>query len=94
TSHAQSIEIKGPKNATREYSGVVYGPITSDDTLWRIAQRYRQNKSLSIYQVMVAIYELNPNAFERQNLNLMVDGAMLRLPSEQYIARIDAALAK
>ncbi|WP_102796789.1 FimV/HubP family polar landmark protein [Bowmanella denitrificans] len=93
-SQAQSVAIKGPKNATREFSGVVYGPIESNDTLWRIAQRYRQNQSLSIYQVMVAIYELNPNAFEQQNLNLMVDGAMLRLPSEQYIARIDVELAR
>ncbi|MFC3094932.1 FimV/HubP family polar landmark protein [Alteromonas sediminis] len=90
----ESVPIKGPKSATDQFSGAVYGPITSSDTLWRIAERYRQNNTLSIYQVMVAIYELNPDAFEKQNLNLMVDGAMLQLPSERFIARIDAEKAK
>lgn len=90
----QQVQIKGPKNSSRQYSGVEYGPIESSDTLWSIARRYRQNNDLSIYQVMAAIYELNPGAFEQQNLNLMVDGSMLRLPSESYIARIDPAEAQ
>ena len=94
-SYAQeSLQIKGPKNTTDQFSGTVYGPITSDDTLWRIAERYRQNKNLTVYQVMVAIYDLNPNAFEQQNINAMVDGAMLNLPSERYVARFDAEQAK
>jgi pilus assembly protein FimV len=85
----QQVQIKGPKHSDRQYSGVEYGPIESSDTLWSIASRYRQNNDLSIYQVMVAIYALNPGAFEQQNLNLMIDGSVLRLPSEAYIARID-----
>jgi pilus assembly protein FimV len=91
---AADIELKGPKNATAQYSGVVYGPITSSDTLWQIASRYRQNKSLSIYQVMYAIFELNPEAFEQENLNLIKDGSVLKLPSEKYIARIDKEAAR
>ena len=90
----QLIEIRGAKNSTEQYSGATYGPIDSDDTLWRIADRYRQNKNLSIYQVMVAIYELNKDAFATDNLNTLKNGAMLRLPSERYIARIDAQNAK
>lgn len=43
---------------------------------------------------MSAIYELNPNAFEQQNLNLLVDGSILKLPSERYISRIDARQAQ
>ncbi|MEC8376805.1 MAG: FimV/HubP family polar landmark protein, partial [Pseudomonadota bacterium] len=81
--------LKGPKDASDQFSGLEYGPIDSNDTLWRIAERYRQNNNLSVYQVMSAIYELNPNAFENGNLNLLVDGAVLKLPSERYIARID-----
>lgn len=94
--HAQdaATQLKGPKNATNQYSGTVYGPIDSQDTLWRIASRYRQNPELTVYQVMVAIYELNPDAFEQNNLNLLVDGAMLKLPSERYVARIDAEKAQ
>ena len=86
--------LKGPKDATDQYSGLEYGPIDANDTLWRIAERYRQNNNLSVYQVMTAIYELNPNAFENGNLNLLVDGAVLKLPSERYIARIDKQKAQ
>ena len=91
---AQNTPLRGPKDATNQYSGVVFGPIDGNDTLWRVASRYRQNPNLSIYQVMVAIYELNPDAFEQNNLNLMVDGATLKLPSERYIARIDKEKAR
>ncbi len=86
--------LKGPKDATDKFSGVVYGPIDSKDTLWQIANRYRQNQNLSVYQVMVAIYELNPEAFEQNNLNLLIDGATLKLPAERYVARIDKEKAR
>lgn len=91
---AQNTSLRGPKDATDQYSGVVFGPIDSNDTLWRVANRYRQNPNFTIYQVMVAIYELNPEAFEQENINLMVNDATLKLPSERYIARIDAQKAR
>jgi pilus assembly protein FimV len=90
----RATQLRGPKSASSQYSGLEYGPIDAQDTLWRIAERYRQNKNLSVYQVMTAIYELNPTAFEQQNLNLLVDGATLKLPSERYIARIDREKAR
>ena len=94
SAQSSSLQIKGPRDAQGQFSGATYGPIDAADTLWGISSRYRQNQALSVYQVMVAIYELNPEAFERQNLNLLVDGAVLRLPSERYVSRIDAQQAQ
>ena len=37
---------------------------------------------------------LNPDAFENGNLNLLVNGATLKLPSERYIARISKEQAQ
>jgi len=90
----KKIQIKGPRGSTEQFSGVTYGPIDSDDTLWRIADRYRQGKKYSIYQVMVAIQELNPDAFNSDNLNSMRNGATLQLPSDRFIARIDVGEAR
>uniref|UniRef100_UPI002484AC47 FimV/HubP family polar landmark protein n=1 Tax=Alteromonas lipotrueiana TaxID=2803815 RepID=UPI002484AC47 len=90
----RQTQLRGPKNATSQFSGAVYGPIDEQDTLWRIAKQYRQDDSLSMYQVMQAIYELNPNAFEQQNRNLLVEGATLRLPSRRYISRINTDQAR
>ncbi|WP_342807398.1 FimV/HubP family polar landmark protein [Alteromonas sp. M12] len=94
TTDAQQLQIRGPKSNTAELSGTTYGPVVPEDTLWRIASRYRQNKNLSVYQVMQAIYQLNPDAFEDQNFNHLVDGSILQLPSERYVARIDPKVAQ
>jgi pilus assembly protein FimV len=71
-----------------------YGPVVSSDTLWQISQNYRPNNSLSIYQVMQAIYDLNLDAFEQQNLNFLKDGSILRMPSEAYISSVNNSQAK
>ena len=92
---SQQVQLKGPKNASREYSGATVGPITKDDTLWAIASKYaRQDREIGVYQVMLAIYQLNPAAFENDNLNLMRDGAVLKLPSVAYVKRVDAKAAR
>ncbi len=93
---AQGTQIQGPRNAADVYSGVVYGPIDQSDTLWAISSQYRKNQQFTVYQVMLAIYELNPRAFNNRNFNTMVNGSMLQLPTDRYIARIDPqrALAK
>ena len=88
------VQIQGPRNSPDVYSGVVYGPIDQSDTLWRIASRYKQDSAFSVYQTMLAIYELNPQAFENQNFNTMVNGATLQLPSDRYIARMDVQRAR
>ena len=91
---AEQVLIKGPKNTIREFSGQTYGPITSKDTLWQIASRHRQNNQLSMYQVMLAIYQLNPQAFDDSNINNMIDGSILRLPTAEYAAQIDVRSAE
>lgn len=91
---AQATQIQGPKDSTEIYSGVVYGPIDKSDTLWAISNQYRKNQQFSVYQVMLAIYELNPNAFTNGNFNTMVNGSVLRLPSNRYIARISPQAAR
>lgn len=88
------VQLQGPTNSPDAYSGVVYGPIDQNDTLWRIASRYKQGSQFSVYQTMLAIYELNPQAFENQNFNTMVNGATLQLPSDRYIARMDLRRAR
>lgn len=87
-------QIQGPRDNAQVYSGVVYGPIDQNDTLWRIASRYKQDSQFSVYQVMLAIYELNPQAFENGNFNTMVNGATLQLPSDRYIARTNPERAR
>lgn len=55
--------------------------VSSSDTLWDIAAKNRPDSSISVQQMMVAIQELNPDAFINGNINLVKEGAVLRLPN-------------
>ncbi len=56
---------------------------TSSDTLWEVAQRTRSGGS--VQQAMLAIQDLNPDAFLDGNINRLKSGQVLRLPDDQQI---------
>ncbi len=62
--------------------------VARGETLWGIASAMRPDSRLSMNQTMLAIYEANPQAFGG-NINLLREGARLRLPSADEIYRID-----
>lgn len=62
-----------------------YGSTKSTDTLWDIAIKARPNRSVSPQQVMLAIQDLNPDAFIDDNINKLKAGQVLRLPSVEQI---------
>jgi len=66
-------------------AGDVY--VQRGDTLWEIASRARADDRVGMNQMMVAIYEANPDAFAG-NLNRLNAGATLRIPSADDIFRI------
>jgi pilus assembly protein FimV len=70
--------------ATRSAAGQV-GPTGSSDTLWSIAERVRPDNSLSIQQVMLALQDLNPDAFIGGNINRLKRGQVLRVPTTEPI---------
>ena len=68
--------------------GDVYGPVKASDTLWEIARDYRPGNA-SIHQTMLAIQQANPDAFIRNNINLLRKGQVLRIPSESEIRNLN-----
>ncbi|MEM7503902.1 MAG: FimV/HubP family polar landmark protein, partial [Pseudomonadota bacterium] len=58
------------------------------DTLWGIASRARTDNRLTMNQMMLAIFEANPQAFEG-NINQLSAGASLRIPSADEVFRIN-----
>ncbi|TLX65262.1 peptigoglycan-binding protein LysM [Stutzerimonas nosocomialis] len=53
------------------------------DTLWDIAERTR--KGGTVHQAMLAIQDLNPDAFIDGNINRMKSGQVLRLPDAEQV---------
>ncbi|MEK0271075.1 FimV/HubP family polar landmark protein [Vibrio vulnificus] len=58
-----------------------YGPTSANETLWSIASKLRPANNVSVQQTLLAIYRLNPQAFENQNIHSLVSGSTLRVPS-------------
>ena len=90
----EGTTLKGPKGVDYGAQGRSIGPIKPTDTLWRIAAKVRPDNSVSIYQVMQALYEKNPSSFLDQNLNHMRDGAYLKIPTIAEMRAVNATLAK
>lgn len=71
-----------------------YGPIRPTDTLWSLANKYRPSSSVSVYQTMVAIYEKNPRSFADGNINHILVGSHIALPSAAEASVITDAQAR
>ncbi|WP_235602899.1 FimV/HubP family polar landmark protein [Piscirickettsia litoralis] len=65
----------------------LYGPIRSHDTLWKVAQRIRPSKNLTVQQTMVALLEQNPRAFIAGDMNEIQRGQVLFVPSKKCDCR-------
>ena len=72
------------------YQGDSYGPTAPNDTMWAIALKTRPDKSVSPQQMMLAIQDLNPDAFINGNINLLKKGQVLRVPTGEQIAARNA----
>tara|TARA_R110001606_G_scaffold8020_3_gene35255 strand:+ start:41410 stop:44325 length:2916 start_codon:yes stop_codon:yes gene_type:complete len=59
--------------------------VSASDTMWSIASRNRPAADVSVQQTMMAIQEINSEAFIDGNVNLVREGAVLRLPSADQV---------
>ena len=70
-----------------------YGPINQGETLGRIAASVKP-AGVSLEQMMAGLFRANPDAFIRNNMNLVRTGKILRVPDAaevSSIAQADAA---
>ena len=72
-----------------------YGPVRAGETLSLIAQDLsNQYPDLGIYQIMKALFEQNPSAFIKGNINGLIKGATLEIGDINAIRSIDKRVAK
>ena len=74
-------------------AGKRYGPVDRKETLWSIAYALRPDTSITMDQMQLAIFRANPQAFDG-NINRMLSGVMLEIPSAADIRTVNAATAK
>lgn len=60
--------------------------VQRNDTLWAIAMRVPGRDGYNMQQVMLALQDVNPNAFLNSNINRLKAGSVLTFPSEEQMA--------
>jgi len=68
--------------------------VARGDTLFKIAKSAREPSAVTINQMMIAIQQANPNAFSRNNINILKKGAVLRIPDAGEAQAISTADAR
>ena len=75
-----SVEEVEEVAATGELGDLDYGITKENDNLWNIAEKLRQgDESVSVYQVMMALLQSNPDAFIDNNVHRLKVGHVLRI---------------
>lgn len=90
---AQAPEQRAPRAPAEEPRYRRYGPVAPDETLWSIAYELRPDPQISMDQMLLAIYQANPQAFD-DNINLLNAGSTLIIPSADEIRAIDETAAR
>lgn len=65
---------------------------SSEDTVYKIA-RENQMQGVSRAQMIAAIFNLNPNAFEKNDINQLKIGSTITLPQEDYFKNLSSEAA-
>ncbi len=64
-----------------------YGPVAKGETLGKIAASLKP-EGVSLEQMLVGLYRSNPDAFIRNNMNLVKSGKILRVPDAQELSAV------
>lgn len=83
--------LPGPQPAVRPVERPAveggYGPIQRGETLSKIARSLKTG-DVTLEQMLVGLYRSNPDAFIKQNMNLVRTGKILRVPDNTELAAI------
>lgn len=93
TNAAASAPITGSPSAREETAGDTYGPVKRGDTLSKIAKEMKSD-TVSLEQMLVALYRENKSAFIDSNMNRLRTGQILRVPSASEVANVSESEAR
>ena len=79
--------ITGSPSAKAETARDTYGPVKRGDTLSKIATEMKSD-TVSLEQMLVALYRENKTAFIDSNMNRLRTGQILRVPSASDVANV------
>ncbi len=90
---ASKSKVKGPQpifdaNGRKVAPNIRTYRVKPGETLWPIAY-YLRSEDVTSQQMMIALQRMNPNAFKDGNINKLITGSVLRVPTTEQVRRIN-----
>jgi FimV-like protein len=86
SSEPELSELSELSTAESSHQAICVIERDNSDTLWRIANRYKEQWHTSVYGAMLAIFEANLMAFSKQKIHLLLKDVPLHCPSKAILA--------
>jgi len=90
---ARSTRASTPPSSFSAVDGQQQVKVQRGQTLGQIAGEVARKNGQSLDQTMIAMLRANPQAFINGNLNLLREGAVLRVPNQEELNQLNAAQA-
>lgn len=74
-------------------AGGKYGPTTSADNIWKIADSMKPSEEVTTQQVALGIFYRNRDAFYSDNINALKAGKILEIPDARIVSSISKEAA-
>jgi pilus assembly protein FimV len=86
----QRQQAPRPQASPQRAAGVERGYVivNRNDSLWNVAKRVNSHRGVSMEQMMMAMYQQNPDAFYKQNVNALIAGKKLKIPEKEAILKL------
>ena len=90
SSTSRNSQVSSPEQLASNY-----GPTNSSDTVWGIAKKLlTNNNTISHEQMMMALFETNPKAFYKNNINALMKGQVLQVPDSDAVNQLSTQQAR
>lgn len=92
TSNINGLQLAQNTAAVSSAAEQRYGPVNANESLWKVSQKFH-SKGTTMAQLMMSIFNANPDAFVDNNINRLKVGAVLTIPSVEVTQGISIRTA-
>lgn len=89
----KSQQVKNERVDDSIGSATQYGPTHAGDSLWKVATEINTYPNVSMQQLVISIYQTNPKAFYSNNINALMAGQTLDIPTKEAVLSVSKAAA-
>ncbi len=86
--HVESADFETAPEPFEPVGELDYGITQKGDNLWTIAEKLKPSEQISVYQIMMALQQSNPQAFINGNIHRLKEGQVMRIDDASLLTEM------